>query len=122
MDELEKTSANLLHSKTAAALAEHVYGECGEVCEAIRWHTTGKADMTLLEKILYIADYIEPTRSFPGVEKLRKRVYEDLDAGVLMGMENTIALMMERGGPIHPNTTSAAEALRERTARNRGQA
>ena len=78
--------------------------------------------MTLLEKILYIADYIEPTRSFPGVEKLRKKVYEDLDAGVLMGMENTIALMMERGGPIHPNTTSAAEALRERTGRNRGQA
>jgi nicotinate-nucleotide adenylyltransferase len=99
-----------------------VYGECDEVCEAIKWHTTGQADMTLLEKILYIADYIEPTRSFPGVEKLRKKVYEDLDAGVLMGMENTIALMMERGGPIHPNTTSAAEALRERTGRNRGQA
>ena len=122
VDELEKTSPNLLHSKTAAAIAKNVYGECDEVCEAIKWHTTGKADMTLLEKILYIADYIEPTRSFPGVEKLRKRVYEDLDAGVLMGMENTIALMMERGGPIHPNTTSAAEALRERTGRNRGQA
>ena len=122
VDELEKTSPNLLHSKTAAALAEHVYGECEEVCGAIRWHTTGREDMSLLEKILYIADYIEPTRDFPGVEDLRKAVYQDLDHGVLLGMENTIALMERRGAPIHPNTTRARDALRERTEDLRGRA
>ena len=121
VDELEKTSANLLHAKTAAALARHVYGECDEVCGAIRWHTTGRPGMTLMEKILYIADYIEPTRAFPGVEKLRKAVYQDLDAGVLMGMDNTIALMESCGAPIHPNTTTARDALRERTERSRGE-
>lgn len=121
VDELEKTSPNLLHSKTGAAIAQHVYGECQEVCEAIKWHTTGKPHMTLLEKILYIADYIEPTRAFPGVETLRKAVYQDLDAGVLMGMENTIDLMQRRGDPIHPNTTQARDALRERKEKFRGE-
>ena len=114
VDEEERKSAALLHSKTAAALARYVYGEDEEVCGAICWHTTGRADMTKLEKILYIADYIEPTRDFPGVEELRKKVYADLDAGVLMGMENTIALMQRRGEPIHSNTTRARDALRER--------
>ena len=121
VDELEKTSPNLLHSKTGAAIAQHVYGECQEVCEAIKWHTTGKPHMTLLEKILYIADYIEPTRAFPGVETLRKAVYQDLDAGVLMGMENTIDLMQRRGAPIHPNTPQARDALRERKEKFRGE-
>lgn len=121
VDELEKTSPNLLHSKTGAAIAQHVYGECQEVCEAIKWHTTGKPHMTLLEKILYIADYIEPTRAFPGVDTLRKAVYQDLDAGVLMGMENTIDLMQRRGDPIHPNTTQARDALRERKEKFRGE-
>ena len=117
VDEDERKSAALLHSKTAAALAKHVYGEDEEVCGAICWHTTGRADMTQLEKILYIADYIEPTRNFPGVEELRKTVYEDLDTGILMGMENTISLMQRRGEPIHANTTRARDALRERIER-----
>ena len=120
-DEMEKQSAALLHSKTAAAIAEHVFGETEEVCSAIRFHTTGRPNMTKLEKILYIADYIEPSRDFPGVDDLRKRVYEDLDAGVLMGMEQTIALMQRRGEPIHPNTTQAKDALRERTETFRGE-
>ena len=121
VDEMEKTSPNLLHAKTAAAVAKHVYGECEEVCGAICWHTTGRENMTTLEKILYIADYIEPTRDFPGVEKLRKAVYEDLDIGVLMGMENTIALTQQRGIPTHTNTLQARNALRERIERSRGE-
>jgi len=121
VDEMEKTSPNLLHAKTAAALAKHVYGQSDEVCGAIAFHTTGKPEMTLLEKILYIADYIEPTRTFPGVEKLRKAVYADLDRGVLMGMENTIALMESRGVPVHPNTVRARDALRERIEMSRGE-
>ena len=68
LDELEQTSVKLLHSKTGAALAEHVFCEPKEECEAIFSHTTGKAGMTKLDKILYLADYMEPTRDFDGVE------------------------------------------------------
>ena len=70
-DNLELGSPKLLHAKTGAALARDLFGVSDRVYNAIRWHTTGKPDMTLLEKIIYLADYIEPTRDFPGVEKLR---------------------------------------------------
>ena len=66
-DNLELKSPKLLHAKTGAALARDLFGVSDRVYEAIRWHTTGKPDMTLLEKIIYLADYIEPTRDFPGV-------------------------------------------------------
>ena len=64
-------AVKLLHSKTGACVARHVYGVSDDIYEAIFWHTTGKAGMTLLEKLLYVADYMEPTRDFPGVERLR---------------------------------------------------
>ena len=67
--------------------------------------------MTLLEKILYIADYMEPTRDFEGVEKLRELAYVDLDAAVLLGTEMSVEEMTERGNPIHPNTLAARDWL-----------
>ena len=85
LDDLEQRAVKLLHSKTGACVARDVYGVSDDIYHAIFWHTTGKADMTLLEKILYIADYMEPNRDFPGVEKLRKLAYEDLDQAVLLG-------------------------------------
>lgn len=81
----------LLHAKSGAGVAREVFGESEAVCEAIYWHTTGRANMTLMEKILYIADYMEPNRNFPGVEELREEVFSDLDRGLLMGLEMCIA-------------------------------
>lgn len=112
LDEMERGAVKLLHSKTGAALARFVFGEPEEVWQAICWHTTGKADMTLLEKILYIADYMEPTRDFEGVEKLRKLAYTDLDAAVLLGAEMSVEEMAQRGNPIHPNTLAARDFLK----------
>lgn len=112
LDDMERKAVKLLHSKTGAALARYVFGECEEVCQAICWHTTGKEDMTLLEKILYIADYMEPTRDFEGVEKLRDLVYVDLDAAVLLGTEMSIEEMIGYGNPIHPNTLAARDFLK----------
>ena len=63
--------------------------------------------MTLLEKVIYLAEYNEPTRNFDGVDRLRKAVYEDLDKGLLMGLNETIREMEERGSPIHRNTLEA---------------
>ena len=93
LDELEKKALKLLHAKTGAALARDMYGADDEIYNAILWHTTGKANMTLLEKVIYLADYIEPNRDFDGVEDLRKVVWEDLDKGLEMGLAMTVEEM-----------------------------
>lgn len=112
LDALERQSEKLLHAKTGAALACHVFEEPTEVQAAIYYHTTGKGDMTVLEKILYLADYMEPTRSFPGVERLRELAYTDLDAAVALGCEMSIREMEEKGREVHPNTRAALDSLR----------
>lgn len=107
----ELENDKLLHAKTGAAVAEHVFGENAEVCDAIYWHTTGKADMKLLEKILYIADYMEPNRDFDGVEKLRELVQTDLDAACLEGFRMSLELLKRRGKVIDPNSLQAWQYL-----------
>ena len=111
LDELEQKAVKLLHSKTGACIAKYVFGEPEEVCQAIFWHTTAKEDMTLLEKIIYMADYIEPNRDFAGVEHLRALSYKDLDKALLLGVETTIQEMEERGLPIHKRTLMARDWL-----------
>ena len=112
LDALEQTALKLLHAKTGAAVAADVFGTDDEITSAIRWHTTGRANMTLLEKIIYLADYIEPNRDFPGLTELRRTCYEDLNAGLLMGLEMTITEMEERGNPVHHATIAARDALK----------
>ena len=117
LDELEQTALKLLHSKTGAAIARDVFGVEDAVYDTILYHTTGKPDMTRLEKIIYLADYIEPTRDFPGVDALRKTVYEDLDKGLLMGLTMTIQEMEEMGNPVHHLTRDARDYLLKRGIR-----
>ncbi len=112
LDELEQKALKLLHAKTGAAIARDVFGVDDEICRAIWWHTTGHANMTLLEKIIYLADYIEPSRDFPGVNDLRNCVYEDLDRGLLMGLEMTVEEMTEMGNPVHHATLEARDWLK----------
>lgn len=107
LDELEQKALKLLHSKTGAAIARDVFGVEDAVYNAILYHTTGKPDMTLLEKIIYLADYIESTRDFPEVEELRRAVYEDIDRGLLLGLTMTIREMEEMGNPVHHQTRDA---------------
>ena len=117
LDELEQRALKLLHSKTGAAIARDVFGVEDAVYDAILYHTTGKPDMTRLEKIIYLADYIEPTRDFPGVDELRKTVYEDMDKGLLMGLTMTIQEMEEMGNPVHHLTRDARDYLLKRGIR-----
>ena len=112
LDGLEQKALKLLHSKTGAAIARDVFGVDDDIYSAIWYHTTGHAGMTKLEKIIYLADYIEPSRDFPGVDKLRKVCYEDLDRGLLMGLEMTIEEMTSMGNPVHHATIEAREALK----------
>ena len=112
LDELEQKALKLLHSKTGAAIARDVFCVDDEVYSAIWYHTTGHADMTTLEKIIYLADYIEPSRDFPGVDTLRKVCYEDLDKGLLLGLEMTIEEMTAMGNPVHRATVEARDWLK----------
>jgi nicotinate-nucleotide adenylyltransferase len=109
---MEQQLLKLLHAKSGACIAREVFGEPEEECQAICWHTTGRAGMTLLEKILYLADYMEPTRDFEGVEELRRLAYTDLDAALLLGFEMSIEEMRQRGNPLHPKTVEGRDALR----------
>lgn len=97
IDNLERTSPKLLHARTGAALSRDLFGVPQEICDAIRWHTTGKPAMTLLEKILYLADYVEPTRDFPGVEALRALAFEDLDRAMALGLSMCLEDVKARG-------------------------
>lgn len=104
----------LLHAKTGAAVARDVFGVSDQVYNAIWWHTTGKADMTLLEKIIYLADYIEPTRTFGVVKELRKLAYEDLDRCLLRGLDLAVEELSQKGMVLHPNSVCARDYLKGR--------
>ena len=112
LDELERVSVKFLHSKTGAALAKYVFGEPDAVFDAIYCHTTGKPGMTVFDKILYLADYMEPSRDFDGVEEMRRLVWEDLDKAMIMGLEMTIEDLHERGLIVHKNTQGTLDDLK----------
>ena len=86
-----------------------------EECQAIFSHTTGRPGMTAFDKILYLADYMEPTRDFDGVEELRRLVWEDLDRAMILGLEMSVEDLEERGVPVHPDTLGILEELRRKT-------
>lgn len=113
INQFEREHTKLLHSVTGGAVAEHVFGENEAVCQAIWWHTSGKAGMTTLEKIIYVADYMEPNRDFPGVEKLRRLAYTDLDAALLLGLEMTAAHLREQGQPMGQHSIDAMAFLKQ---------
>ena len=118
VDEEMARRAAILHDCTKYWELEPQLATCEkygkEECEAIFSHTTGKAGMTKLDKILYLADYMEPTRDFDGVEELRRLVWEDLDQAMILGLEMSIEELKERGVPVHRNTLAALEDLQRR--------
>lgn len=113
ISDVERISPYLLHAKVGAYLAEHIYGvKDEEVLEAIRYHTTGKPEMTALEKIVFIADYIEPNRKMiKGLPESRKLAYKDLDEAMYYILENTLNYLKEKSvnTTIDATTKSAYE-------------
>jgi len=112
---IEYAGEKLLHSQSGALLAKAVFGVSEAVADAIRWHTTGRANMSMLEKVIYIADYIEPTRDFPGVAEMRALAYENLDEALIMGLEMSVSDMKERGIKPDNATFEALDDLRQLT-------
>ncbi len=95
--EIERTSKYLLHAKVGAYHVTNTFHiEDPEVASAVCYHTTGRPNMTLLEKIIFTADYIEPNRrQIPGLDEVRKMVYVDLDQAVYMITANTLSYLRE---------------------------
>ena len=102
-----------LHALTGSLVADRIFGENEAVVSAICHHTTGKGDMTTLEKIIYVADYMEPCRNFPGVEKLRELAFSDLDGALRLGLEMTIENLISRKLEISPESREALDWLNE---------
>ena len=96
-----------LHALTGSLVAERIFGENKAVVDAIECHTTGKADMNLLEKIIYVADYMEPNRNFPGVEDLRHLAFTDMDAALKLGLEMTLEHLKRQGNEVSPESREA---------------
>lgn len=113
-DMFERTNTKLLHAKTGSAVAKEIFGENDAVCGAIYWHTTGKANMTLLEKILYLADYIEPNRVFDGVQKVRDLAFQDLDKALLLGLNMAMDELVREGKPLGQRSLEARDYLLKR--------
>ncbi len=99
--EVEEKNPVLLHAKVGAYLAKEKYNVADEdILNAILYHTTGKPDMTLLEKIIYVSDYIEPHRKkLPRLEEIRKIAFKDLDMAVYMILENSVSYL-EKGNAV----------------------
>lgn len=108
-------NANLAHGRIAAAIMERDYGiKDQDIINAVKYHTTGRAGMSLLEKILYLADAIEPARSYPGVDQARKLAEESLNKACLFSMERTITYIQERKLFLHEDTINARNDLKRR--------
>ena len=105
---LEESNSNLWHSIIAPIVAKDKLGiEDEEILDSIRWHTTGKENMSVLAKIIYIADMIEPNRDFNGVEEIRKITYDNLDSGVYHGLTHSIQFLLTKNLLIDENTIKA---------------
>lgn len=113
LDNIMKNDIQLIHGPLGAEIAKTQYNiEDEEVLLAIQYHTTGKENMSLLEKIIFIADYIEPNRKFKGVKEVRKLAFEDLEESLVQAMDNTIKFIINSGGLIHLDTVKARNYLK----------
>ncbi|MGB9661530.1 MAG: bis(5'-nucleosyl)-tetraphosphatase (symmetrical) YqeK [Moorellaceae bacterium] len=110
--EIEKRFPVLLHAPVGAWLLRTELGlEDEEILQAISRHTVGSPAMSPLDKIVYLADALEPGRQYPGVEELRRLVEADLDGGLLKALESSIYYVLEKGHPLHPATVEARNYL-----------
>ena len=106
-----------LHALTGSLVAERIFGENPQVVSAICHHTTGRAGMNLLETIIYVADYIEPNRDFPGVERLRELAFTDIQAALKLGLEMTLEHLKRQGSEVSPDSREALAYCEKRVSK-----
>lgn len=114
LDEIYTKNDNLLHAHLGVEIARTEYDISDlDILNAIRYHTTGREDMSLLEKIVYMADYIEPGRKFEGLDRVRNLCYEnkDIDKALILAIDNTIIYILNNKAIIHEDTIRARNFL-----------
>lgn len=115
LDKKYLNNPNLAHGKIAAVIMERDYGISDEdILNAVSYHTTGRPEMSVLEKIIYIADAVEPSRNYPGVEELRKAVEKNLDEACLMSLSRTIDYVESQGNFLDTDTLDARDYFLQR--------
>ena len=117
LDDIELITKGLIHAKTGVAVAQNEFGLADpELLNAICYHATGRENMTLLEKIVYVADMIEPSRAFGNLEELRREAFIDLDRALLMTMNLVLKFNIEKNSILHPTTLLARNYLLKTTS------
>lgn len=110
--ELLDYDKQLLHAEVGAFVAKEKYGvQDSGVLDAIRYHTSGRIGMTKLDKIICLADYIEPGRDFPGVGRIRELAEHSLEEALVAGLDSTISFLIEKRKRIFPMTVLARNDL-----------
>lgn len=101
----------LWHGPAAAIIAEKEFDiHEPSIIEAVRYHTTGRAQMDLIEEIVFIADYMEPARSFPGIEEVREAATKSIEQAISLALGNSIRYLIHQKATIHPQTFQAYNA------------
>lgn len=109
-----KGNDNLTHSKTGAAMARDIFHVSDEdILNAIAYHTTGRENMSMLEKIIFIADKIEQGRKYKGVSRLRKATYEDIDRAIIMSIESTVEYVKMKNAELDDDSIKTLKFLKE---------
>lgn len=104
-EDLLEYSSELWHAPVGAYLVKSEIGITDEeILGAIKYHTSGRPNMTLMEKCVFIADYIEPGRAFPGVEEVRQMAQQNLDKAIALSLRNTVQFLMKKNQPVYPAT------------------
>lgn len=102
----------LWHAPVGAYLVSKEVGiKDNDILQAITYHTSGHEHMTMLDKVIWIADYIEPGRKFPGVDEVRALAWQDINQALLQALKNTISFLMERNQRIYPLTVKTYNAI-----------
>lgn len=108
IDKMFLKNSNIMHGLVGSIIAETIMNITDrDILNAIAFHTTGRANMSMLEKVIFIADYIEPMRNFIGVEELRELAYKNLEDALLLSFNNTIKYVIDKGELIHMDTIEA---------------
>ncbi|MDQ2087381.1 bis(5'-nucleosyl)-tetraphosphatase (symmetrical) YqeK [Herbivorax sp. ANBcel31] len=103
VDDVERLQPKLLHGRVGAVLASKEYGIYDEtILNAIRYHTLGRENMTMMEKIVFVSDYIEPNREFEGIEEVRELAFIDIDKTMIISLNNIIVHIIAKGALVHP--------------------
>ena len=109
LSESEKDNSSLVHAKLGAFLAKEKYSvEDEDILSDVLYHTTGRENMTMLEKIIFVADYVEPGRKpITGLDEIRALIFIDIDAAIYRILRNTIGFLEENEKPIDARSRNA---------------